>query len=632
MGAMPDTSLLSPRLCAPISRRIFSDVAGDVTIYVDGQSFLLHKVYILKLALQTCLDIVFHNFLFNFCILLSKFPLVSRSGKIWKMVVESREPDLSRLELHEVPGGAEAFELAAKFCYGTNFEITASNVAQLRCIAEYLEMTEHYQERNLIVRAEAFLNEVVFQSLEKSLEVLSSSNGLSPIVDEVGIVNRCIDAIAINASKEQLVSGLAHLECDSRSGKLMMHCQDWWVEDLSVLKIDLYRRVIAAMRRTGVRSDTITQSLLHYAQTSLKGIQKRRQAWEFGLDAGDNQRSVVETLVSLLVTENIKSVPLSFLFGILRMAIEVNANFNCRQELERRIGFRLELASLDDLLIPSSQASDLVFDIDTVHRILVNFLRRIEVEDSEESSHSSNESEGLKSPCHSSVLKVGGLMDGYLAEIAPDPHLKLPKFMAIIELLPEYSRVIDDGLYRAIDIYLKSHPSLMESECKKLCKLIDCQKLSQEASNHAAQNDRLPLQMIVRVLYQEQIRLKSTLSASSGDASFSQRLMSSSSVPSGAVSPRDNYASLRRENRELKLEISRMRVRLSELEKEQAFMKRGMTDNRSGEHSRAFFSSISRGIGKIAMFGPAHGKQRKSSRKSQHSDGKSQRRQRKSAS
>ncbi|KAG6508241.1 hypothetical protein ZIOFF_033614 [Zingiber officinale] len=44
---------------------IFSDVAGDVTIYVDGQSFLLHK-----------------------------FPLVSRSGKIWKMVVESREPDL----------------------------------------------------------------------------------------------------------------------------------------------------------------------------------------------------------------------------------------------------------------------------------------------------------------------------------------------------------------------------------------------------------------------------------------------------------------------------------------------------------------------------------------------------------
>jgi hypothetical protein len=27
--------------------------------------------------------------------------------------------------------------------------------------------------------------------------------------------------------------------------------------------------------------------------------------------------------------------------------------------------------------------------------------------------------------------------------------------MALIELLPDYARIVDDGLYRAIDIYLK---------------------------------------------------------------------------------------------------------------------------------------------------------------------------------
>ncbi|KAG6492908.1 hypothetical protein ZIOFF_047879 [Zingiber officinale] len=59
------STLVYSYTCSNIGSRIFSDVAGDVTIYVDGQSFLLHK-----------------------------FPLVSRSGKIWKMVVESREPDL----------------------------------------------------------------------------------------------------------------------------------------------------------------------------------------------------------------------------------------------------------------------------------------------------------------------------------------------------------------------------------------------------------------------------------------------------------------------------------------------------------------------------------------------------------
>lgn len=76
---------------------------------------------------------------------------------------------------------------------------------------------------------------------------------------------------------------------------------------------------------------------------------------------------------------------------------------------------------------------------------------------------------------------------------------------------------------------------LTEQECKKICKFIDCQKLSQEACNHAAQNDRLPVQMTVRVLYFEQVRLKNALSGNSGDGFVSQRI--SSGVPSAAMSP-----------------------------------------------------------------------------------------------
>uniref|UniRef100_A0A0E0R3G3 NPH3 domain-containing protein n=1 Tax=Oryza rufipogon TaxID=4529 RepID=A0A0E0R3G3_ORYRU len=492
----------SPRFCNPISRRIFSDVAGDLTVSVDGQSFLLHK-----------------------------FPLVSRCGRIRRMVAESKDPDLSKLELVNVPGGALAFELAAKFCYGSNFEINTVNVAHLRCIAEYLEMTEEYQEENLIVRTETYLNEIVVKNLDKSLEVLCACDGLDPTVEDVGLVDMCVDAIAINASKEQLVSGLAHLECDVGSGKLRMH----------------YYRI----------------------------------------------------------------------------------------EVEKRIGLQLEMASLDDLLIPATQTSDSMFDVDTVHRILVNFLQRIEEDDSGNLSPCGYESDdGLKSPSHSSVLKVGRLMDGYLAEIAPDPYLKLQKFMALIELLPDYARIVDDGLYRAIDIYLKAHPSLMESECKKVCKLIDCQKLSQDASSHAAQNDRLPIQTVVRVLYFEQLRLKSTVSSTTphttslgGDGcggSLSQRMMMTggSGVASSCVSPqRDNYASLRRENRELKLEIARMRVRLTELEREQGVMRQGMRDGRGGgEHGRALLASISRGIGRIAMLGGAQGgAERRKTKKSSHS-------------
>jgi hypothetical protein len=150
--------------------------------------------------------------------------------------------------------------------------------------------------------------------------------------------------------------------------------------------------------------------------------------------------------------------------------------------------------------------------------------------------------------------------------------------------------------------------------------------------------------MVVRVLYFEQLRLKSSFSGGGGGGSgggggLSQRFIcSGSGVPSSCVSPqRDNYASLRRENRELKLEISRMRVRLTELEREQGLMKQqGIRggDGRHGEHGRAFLASLSRGfgLGRITMFGgpaaaAAEKRRKKSSRSSQGSEGKNRRRQ-----
>ena len=55
----------------------------------------------------------------------------------------SSEHEKSVLELHDLPGGAKAFLLVAKFCYGVKMELTAPNVVGLRCAAEHLQMTEN---------------------------------------------------------------------------------------------------------------------------------------------------------------------------------------------------------------------------------------------------------------------------------------------------------------------------------------------------------------------------------------------------------------------------------------------------------------------------------------------------------
>ncbi|GJW78037.1 BTB/POZ domain-containing protein-like protein, partial [Tanacetum coccineum] len=50
---------------------------------------------------------------------------------------------------------------------------------------------------------------------------------------------------------------------------------------------------------------------------------------------------------------------------------------------------------------------------------------------------------------------VGKLMESFLARITFDRNLLVSKFINFVECLPLEVRVIEDGMHRAIDIYLK---------------------------------------------------------------------------------------------------------------------------------------------------------------------------------
>lgn len=111
--------------------------------------------------------------------------------------MESKETDLTRIDLSDVPGGPEIFEKAAKFCYGVNFEITVHNVAALRCAAEFLQMTDGYCDNNLAGRTEDFLSQVGLSSLSGAVVILKSCEDLMPLAEEIGIVHRCLDVATL---------------------------------------------------------------------------------------------------------------------------------------------------------------------------------------------------------------------------------------------------------------------------------------------------------------------------------------------------------------------------------------------------------------------------------------------------
>ncbi|GMH14827.1 hypothetical protein Nepgr_016668 [Nepenthes gracilis] len=514
---------------------IFSqEIPSDVTVHVCGASFSLHK-----------------------------FPLVSKSGYIRKLVSECTDSDLPVITIPDLPGGSSAFELAAKFCYGVNFEISIVNIALLRCVAEYLEMSEDYAVGNLIGRTEAYLNEVALQSLSGAISVLHSLESLLPIAEQVKLVSRCIDAIAYLACKDtQFTTSGWRQGAHISSVPQQMAIVDWWAEDLTILRIDFFQRVLIAMMSRGFNQDALGPILMLYAQKSLRGLEvfgKGRKKIEPREE--HEKRVVLETIVSLLPREK-NTLSVSFLSMLLRASIYLETTVACRLDLEKRMALQLGQAVLDDLLIPSySFTGGTLFDVETVRRIMLNYLQ-FEVEE----PRLGYNAEEYVSPPPCDSERVGKLMETYLAEIASDHNLSVSKFIGLAELIPEQSRVTEDGMYRAIDIFLKAHPALSDMERKKVCSLMDCQKLSREACAHAAQNDRLPVQTVVQVLYYEQQRLREAMNGNltGGESPATPSKLNLYSMDVHPVS--DELLSLRRENEELKVELLKMKSRLKELE------------------------------------------------------------------
>ncbi|WJX55282.1 BTB/POZ domain-containing protein sr1ip1 [Trifolium repens] len=592
-----DLSLKKQELLSSAMKRtsdwIFSqEIPSDVNIQIGESSFTLHK-----------------------------FPLVSKCGYIRKLVSESNDTDVCFLDLSDdIPGGAEAFELAAKFCYGINFEINVENIAMLRCVAEFLEMTEDYAVGNLVGRTDAYLNDVALKTIAGSVSILHISESLLPIAEKAKLVSKCIDAIAYIACKESQLctsgrsdSGSEGVMSSSISSQ-QRPIVDWWAEDLTVLRIDIFQRVLIAMMARGFKQFAIGPILMLYAQKSLRGLDifgKGRKKIEPRQE--HEKRVILETIVGLLPKER-NAMSVSFLSMLLRAAIYLDTTVACRLDLEKRMATQLGQAVLDDLLIPSySFTGDTLFDVDTVQRIMSNYL------EFQIGNHFVQKGDDeYFSPPQSDIERVGKLMENFLAEISTDQNLSVAKFISLAELIPEQSKPTEDGMYRALDIYLKAHPNLSDMERKKVCSVMDCQRLSREACAHAAQNDRLPVQMVVQVLYYEQQRLRDAMNGTeSGESPSNQAKLN---VYSGDIqfNPVSNeLKNLRRENQDLKLEVVKLKMKLKEIESSKIKSTVVSTVNSpianaspSQSHSadkpplprRSFISSVSKKLGKLSPF------------------------------
>ncbi|KAK3184295.1 hypothetical protein Dsin_031581 [Dipteronia sinensis] len=431
----------------------------------------------------------------------------SYSGRLSKLFGKSTVTKRNlKVIFNDFPGGAKNFELMSRFCYNNGrIDIIPSNISLLHCAAHFMEMNKYYtsEKHNLLEQTEKSLEEINYWTWSELLTALKQCQDLLPVANFPCLLEKFMDSLVGRVALSSETSPCAstsspdssgfRFSCDTRSTESLKNSFSrvtWWFEDLLILSPTLVEMVIKTMVSRKLDHVIISRFLFFYQKS------------KFYNATADEKRKVLESVIDMLDTLDMSSVSCKSLFGVLRISMNLNITKSIRSKLESMIGYQMDQATLDNLLVPSPNGTNYLYDVNLVLRFSKAFLR--------------GGGGGGSQVSLMMLRKVASLMDLYIAEVAPDPCLKPSKFLALAMALPDSARDSFDEMYSAIDMYFEVHAGLSEEEKIKICCALNYEKLSAEACIHLSQNAKFPSKSAVQALISQQFKLKNLLHSTNG--------------------------------------------------------------------------------------------------------------------
>ncbi|MCD7447981.1 hypothetical protein HAX54_036800 [Datura stramonium] len=275
----------------------------------------------------------------------------------------------TQISLDELPGGPEAFELAAK---------------------------GYVMRGNLIFKIEALSSYVGFIMWEGSILVLR----------------------AVKSYHHGQKTYKSFEDADASPSRNQQVPPDWWFEDVSILRIDHFVRVITAIKVKGMRHELLGASIMQYAAKWLPGLIKEGSGLsEDGSNSSNSNGSKGQRLVY------------SFLLRLSRIINMLKVAPALITELEKRVGMQFEQATLADLL-----TCHLAIKVKPCMTLILcrGFGAFLLVQEQTESSdpgrypfsdnHMHGDQRNFKSKCQD---EGGETVDSYLTEVSRDRNLSL---------------------------------------------------------------------------------------------------------------------------------------------------------------------------------------------------------------
>ncbi|KAH9619793.1 hypothetical protein KSS87_005985 [Heliosperma pusillum] len=518
------------------------------------------------------------------------------SKKLRKMI--KQEKKITQMKnvafiIEDFPGGSNGFELVARYCYnfGT-IHITVENISNLYCASVYLGMTHKISSFNLVKQVETFLEGMFDWSWSDVLISIRNCEPFFGYADSSGLIEKLITTllakIAQNSDISLILSSYSSSSSSPESTMLTSNPfarsnssvkttpedkrkrlsstsnhssttnnnnKAWWFDDLSTLSPWVIERVIRTLGAYGSDNNSLllTKFLLHNLKIALQS--KKTSPTNY---PKSDYTGLVDTAIYGVILMGKTAFSCRALFGVLRLVSGFGLSKVCRTGLEKLIGSMLDSAKLDDLLMSAQTENETdqgVYDVNLVVGLIRVFVQ----------------CDGLSLE---RLITVGKLVDQYLAEIAPDHNLKISKFIRVAQSLPDLARDCFDGVYRAIDIYLESHPNLSFEERSRLCRCLNYQKLSLEACKDLAKNPRIPPRVAVQALAsQKQVNYEPPTKADQLDYYYHESPTKNTKDSQMVLYGNQEHVqdehddTLSEVSQDVKVNIQRMQCRVSELEK-----------------------------------------------------------------
>lgn len=393
--------------------------------------------------------------------------MAKKSAKVTTLL-ECNKIDELRWILRDIDVDPTAFFLVVSFCYGYKIHLSSENIVSVLCTAYSLEMNDDHSSNNLLNKAATFLEQRVLISWKETVKALAvCSDKILDKIADVGLTEVFLDSLLEKALKDPIL-----------------------LEDLTTLPLRLYEPLIQECSKHNVSVENLVASVCNYAKR-----------WVLERDSGDesvarNKRQVLEAVERLLPHQR-GAISCGFLFKSLKESMFFDASSDCRKGFEVRISRQLDMATSKDLLVLlPSKAGVGAYDIKLLKTILKSFYSNYSVSDV------------------SRFVSVARMLEEFLLDAAAsDASLSVETFKALGEITVAASCDVlrySDEIYRAVDVFLERHRDLTETEKMEACRVLDCKKLSPEACEHASKNEKLPLRIVVKVLFfaQKQIQDK----------------------------------------------------------------------------------------------------------------------------